>query len=242
MIYIILAAGEGQSLAPLTVKYPKTSYKLDSSTTIIQRMVGLIRKLDDNAEIVAVVGYRSELIKKELEDYDVKFVINPFYKITGSISSLWFARKYLERDNITILHGDVVFDDDVMRDVVVKPTDRPYVVIDSSCTNPDSYSVGIKDDEVLVMGTNLDNPHAEYCCMTKLDAVSGRILKEEISQMVENNVYDIHYEDSLVHMIMFSDFDLYYEDIKGCGWKQINDINDVLKTKYIHRQSEYRGL
>ena len=68
--YIILAAGKGRNLQPLTLKYPKTSFRLDEHTTVLQRMVRSIRKHDKNAEIVVVVGYKADEIKKELEDDD----------------------------------------------------------------------------------------------------------------------------------------------------------------------------
>ena len=51
MTYIILAAGKGSNLHPLTLKYAKTSYKLDENTTVLQRMVRSIRKEDKNAII-----------------------------------------------------------------------------------------------------------------------------------------------------------------------------------------------
>ena len=107
MTYIILAAGKGNNLQPLTLKYAKTSYKLDEETTVLQRMVRSIRKADKNAEIVVVVGYKAEEIRKELDGENVTFVMNPFYEVTNSISSVWFARDYLERENVTIVHGDM---------------------------------------------------------------------------------------------------------------------------------------
>ena len=55
MTYIILAAGKGSNLQPLTLKYPKTSYKLDDNTTVLQRMVRKIRSMDKKAEIVVVI-------------------------------------------------------------------------------------------------------------------------------------------------------------------------------------------
>ena len=112
MTYIILAAGKGNNLQPLTLKYAKTSYKLDEDTTVLQRMVRSIRRVDKNAEIVVVVGFKAETLKAELDGENVKFVMNPFYEVTNSISSVWFARDYLERENVTIVHGDAVFSDD----------------------------------------------------------------------------------------------------------------------------------
>ena len=108
MTYIILAAGKGSNLYPLTLKYAKTSFRLDENTTVLQRMVRSIRKADKDAEIVVVVGYKADVIREELVDENVRFVTNPFYEVTNSISSLWFARDYLERENVAVVNGDVV--------------------------------------------------------------------------------------------------------------------------------------
>ena len=66
MTYIILAAGKGSNLYPLTLKYAKTSFRLDENTTVLQRMVRCIRKADKDAEIVVVVGYKADVIREEL--------------------------------------------------------------------------------------------------------------------------------------------------------------------------------
>ena len=52
MTYIILSAGKGVKLQPLTLNHPKSLYKLDDKTTILQRLVRKIRKYDAEAEIV----------------------------------------------------------------------------------------------------------------------------------------------------------------------------------------------
>ena len=163
MTYIILAAGKGNNLQPLTLKYAKTSYKLDEETTVLQRMVRSIRKADKNAEIVVVVGYKAEEIKKELDGENVAFVMNPFYEVTNSISSVWFARDYLERENVTIVHGDAVFSDEIVSTYLTVPTDYPYVLVDSSYERPGAYNAVTQDDQVLVMSKKLEHFTAKYC-------------------------------------------------------------------------------
>lgn len=237
MTYIILAAGKGINLQPLTLKYPKTSYRLDENTTVLQRMVRGIRKFDKNAEIVVVVGHLADTIKEELHDDNVKFVVNPFYEVTNSISSVWFARDYLERENVAIIHGDVVFEDSLIEEYLVKPTDYPYVLVDSSYVSPGAYNVVSRDDQVLVMSKKLESFNAKYCCMTKLDAVSSRLLKREVDKMIYSNMYDQYFEDSLVQMIMFHDFQLFCVDIKGRGWNEVDSVNDLLNAQRIHHNS-----
>jgi len=232
--YIILAAGKGSNLNPLTLKYAKTSYKLDENTTVLQRMVRGIRRADKDAEIVIVVGYLAEAVKKELGEENVTFVKNPFYEVTNSISSIWFARDYLERENVAIIHGDVVFSDEILKGYVTAPTDHPYVLVDSSVHYPGAYNAVVRDGQVLVMSKKLEQFDARYCCMTKLDPVSSRLLKQEVDSMVDSNMYDQFVEDSLVQMIMFHGFQLYAEDISGKAWAEVNGVDDLLMAQRIH--------
>ena len=238
MTYIILAAGKGNNLQPLTLKYAKTSYKLDEDTTVLQRMVRSIRRADKNAEIVVVVGYKAEEIKKELDGENVLFVMNPFYEVTNSISSVWFAREYLERENVTIVHGDAVFSDEIVNKYLTVPTNCPYVLVDSSYKRPGTYNAVTQDNQVLVMSKKLENYTAKYCCMTKLDPVSSRLLKEEIDSMINGNMYDQYFEDSLVQMIMFHDFQLFCKDIAGKKWAEVDGVDDLLTAQDIHRGSK----
>lgn len=234
MTYIILAAGKGNNLQPLTLKYAKTSYKLDEDTTVLQRMVRSIRKADKNAEIVVVVGYKAENVKKELDRENVKFVMNPFYEVTNSISSVWFAREYLERENVTIVHGDAVFSNEIISSYLTIPTDYPYILVDSSYVRPGAYNALTQGEQVLVMSKKLEHFTAKYCCMTKLDPVSSRLLKQEVDSMINSNMYDQYFEDSLVQMIMFHDFQLFYKDIVGQQWAEVDSVDDLLTAQKIH--------
>lgn len=238
MTYIVLAAGKGSNLHPLTLKYAKTSYKLDEDTTVLQRMVRGIRQMDKNAEIVVVIGYKAKDVKSELEEENVHFVINPFYEVTNSIASLWFAREYLERENVAVIHGDVVFSDEIIQKYLTVATDYPYVLVDSSCVRQGAYNIVLKNNQVLVMSKKLEKFDANYCCMTKLDPVSARLLKQEIDSMINENMYDQYYENGLVQMIMFHDFQLFYVDIAGKKWAEVDNLDDLLNAQEIHRESK----
>ena len=233
--YIILAAGKGASLRPLTLKYAKTSYRLDESTTVLQRMVRSIRGADRDAEVVVVVGHRAGDVRAELDGLNCRFVANPFYEVTNSITSLWFARDYLERENVAIVHGDAVFCDELVRDVLTVPTDRPYVLVDASCVRPGAYNAVVRDGRVLVMSRRLERFDAKYCCMAKLDPVTSRLLKQEVDDMVNGNMYDQYMEDALVQMVMFHDLELGAVDVAGREWAEVDELEDLLAAQEIHR-------
>ncbi len=238
MTYIILSAGKGAKLQPLTLNHPKSLYKLDDETTILQRLVRMIRKNDAEAEIVVVVGYMYKQIKRELEDDNVKFILNPFYSVTSSMGSLWFAKEYLQRENVTIINGDIVASDELLQNVLCQYTDYPYVLLDSTHRDANKYNVQIQGDLVCVMSKNLTDYAGNYASVTKLDAVSSRFLLEQLNQMVNEEMYNLFFEDALVQMIFQKNFELYYKDIKEYKWTEVDCVDDLLKARQIQAESK----
>lgn len=238
MTYIILSAGKGAKLQPLTLNHPKSLYKLDNETTILQRLVRKIRKFDAEAEIVVVVGYMYKQIQRELEDDNVKFVHNPFYSNTSSMGSLWFAKDYLQRENVIIINGDIVTSDKLLEDVICQHTDYPCVLLDSTHRDANKYNVQVQGDMVCVMSKNLTKFMGNYASVTKLDAVSARFLLEQLDQMVNEEMYNLFFEDALVQMIFQKNFELYYKDIKEYQWTEVDCVDDLLKARQIQAESE----
>ena len=235
MTYIILAAGKGINLHPLTLKIPKSLYKLDRNSTVLQRMIRTIKTHDKTGEIVVVAGFMFEHVLKEVDKENVIVIRNPFYAQTGSIASLWFAKKYLERDNVTIINSDIVVEDKMVEDIICKPTNKPYVLVDSS-VKTGKYNVQVQDNKICVMSKNLSSFSAQYACITKLDAVSARFLLDEIDVMVNKEMYDQLFEDALVQMIFENDFDLYYTDIKGYLWTEVDNVDDLIHARKVVRK------
>lgn len=232
MKYIFMVAGKGTRLQPLTLQHPKSMFKLDKDTTLIQRMVRLIKKLDKEADIVVVTGHMHKSIENELEQ--VTFVYNPFYEVTNSIASLWFAREHLDADNIVLIDGDIVMSECLMRDVVCVPVNRPTVLVDSSIKTDGDYNVEISDDRVLVMSKDLESYYGEYAGLTKLDRESAQMMRKELEIMVEEGYYDQWYENALVQLIFKNDFALYYKDICNYEWTEVDCVSDLILAKSIH--------
>lgn len=232
MTYIFLMAGKGSRLHPLTLSYPKSLYKLDQDTSILKRMVSLIQKYDKKANIIVVIGFMGCKIKEEISE--VTFIYNPFYEVTNSIASLWFARDYLCDGNVTILNGDIVVEEKLVQDYVCKNVERPEVLVDSSIKDSGDYNVQVNNGRVLVMSKELEQCYGEYAGITKLPGESAIKLKRCIEQMVENGMYDQWYENALVQMIFNEDFQLYYKDISEYKWTEVDCVSDMLLAKQIH--------
>lgn len=232
MKYIFLVAGKGSRLHPLTLEHPKSMFKLDENTTLLQRMVKLLKKNDPEADIVVVTGHMHRKIEEALED--VTFINNPFYAVTNSIASLWFAKEHLDADNIVVIDGDIVMSDQLIREVVCQPVDRPVVLLDSSIKTDGDYNVQVSGEKVLVMSKELKTYHGEYAGMTKLDRESAQLMLTEMEDMIDNGYYDQWYENALVQLIFKHDFQLYYKDICDYEWTEVDEVNDLIKAKSIH--------
>lgn len=235
MTYIFLVAGRGSRLKPLTLKYPKSLYKLDKNTTVLRRMVTMVQKYDPQAKIIAVVGFMKEKIEEEIKD--VTFINNPFYDVTNSIASLWFARDYLDSDEVAVINGDIVMEEKAVREILCTGIDRPEVLIDSSIKSEGDYNVQVSNDKVLVMSKDLDEYYAEYAGITRLDRISAMKLKRCVEEMVDCGMYDQWYENALIQMIFNEDFGLYYRDICNYQWTEVDCVNDLLLAKQIHMKS-----
>ena len=53
--------------------------------------------------------------------------------------------------------------------------------------------------------------------------------------MINGNMYEQYFEDSLVQMIMFHDFQLFCKDIAGKKWAEVDTVDDLLTAQEIHR-------
>ena len=236
MKYIMMVAGKGSRLRPLTLKHPKSMYMLDQDTTLLQRMVSVIKEIDSEADIVVVTGHMHRSIENHVTG--VSFIYNPFYEITNSIASLWFAREHLDADNIVLIDGDIVMSRDLMRKIVCQPVQKPYVLVDSSIKTDGDYNVEVSGDQVLVMSKELASYFGEYAGITKLDRGSALEMRTELENMIEDGFYDQWYENALVQLIFKNDFKLYYTDIANYDWTEVDSVNDLLHAKQIHSKEK----
>lgn len=241
MTYIFLVAGKGTRLHPITLTYPKTLFKLDDNVTVIQRMVNMIKCYDKSAKFIVVTGFMDQQIKDELSG--VTFVYNPFYSVTNSIASLWFARDlFADDDNITILNGDIVMDDALIENILTKEVDRPTVLLDSSVKRDGDYNVQVNGEHVVVMSKGLDKYCGEYAGVIKLDKASIKPYLAELENMIKDGRHDEWFEDVLVEMIFMDNFKVYYTDVSEYEWTEIDCVDDLVLAKRIHCNSDYNKL
>ncbi len=234
MRYIILAAGLGTRLHPYTRNYPKSMLKLSNDKFVLQYTIDCIKKFDKTAQIYTVVGFNQDFIRSVIKGCD--FIENPFYNVTNSIASLWFAKDLLDED-VTIINADVVFEEQLWQKIINTNMDA-FVCIDSSIKQDGDYNVQILNDKVIVMSKELKEYYGEYSGITKLNQKNAILLKEEIESMVNNGYYNEWYENALVQNILDNKMTVKYMDIKEYSWAELDTINDLFLARKMTENKE----
>lgn len=234
MEYIILAAGVGTRLYPYTKNTPKCLVRLSEGETIIERAVRLITEHDKSAHVTIVVGFEEEKIKDTLgKKYPCTYVFNPFYKVTNSVASLWFAKEVLAKGkSVTILNGDIVFSRDLAR-VITVPKQKDTIYFDSSIHSNGDYNVLELDGQMVVMGKELEDYSGEYVGITQYTPDGAKILCQEIEEMVNDGLYDQWYENGLVQLTLMMKNRYAVLDVCEYQWSEIDSIGNLLKISQI---------
>ena len=111
MKVIILAAGMGSRLGPLTNDKPKCMIKL-LGQTLIERQIKIFRSYGIN-DITIVTGYKSKVV----DIPDVNYVNNPNYETTNMNESLFCALKP-SNSSVLVTYGDIVFEPKIVQQML----------------------------------------------------------------------------------------------------------------------------
>jgi Predicted sugar nucleotidyltransferases len=109
---VILAAGIGSRLKPLTDHNPKCLLKIGEKSILEMTIENILAT--NNSEIIIVTGYLEDKIREFLRErfpkLKITIIYNKFYASTNNIYSLWLAKDAVLGDDMMMMDSDIVFD------------------------------------------------------------------------------------------------------------------------------------
>ena len=125
---IILSAGKGSRLLPLTAERPKCLIDLNGRS-LLEWQLDVLRGAGI-AEIVVVTGFAEETVAEVVARYaGVRTLFNPFYHVADNLGSVWMARAELDRDTL-LLNGDTLVSPALLGRVLEARTGPIAVTVD----------------------------------------------------------------------------------------------------------------
>ena len=148
---VILSAGKGSRLLPLTAERPKCLLELSGRTILAWQLDSLFR--GGIREAAVVVGFRPDLVKAELATLHlggrVTTIFNPFYHVADNIGSVWMARPAMDRDFL-LLNGDTLVPPALVRRLIGAPGSPICVTVDEKAAYDEDDMKVLREGERLV--------------------------------------------------------------------------------------------
>lgn len=227
---LIMAAGVGSRISRHLQGQPKCCVDLKGKA-LIRHTVELLNKKGIN-EIAIVTGYQEKYIHQALEGCSYTRYFNPFFRVTNSISSAWFARDFLTSgDDIMIMNGDVFFEDSVL-DIILSETRSPVMISDSSRIDDADYRFNWSDDKLRKYGKELSNEDTtgEYVGIGVLKASDIYPFRQRIIDAVTSEDYSCWWED-IIYRTVDEGKDIFVNDVVGHFWAEVDYIEDYERIK-----------
>ena len=241
MIFIILAAGKGTRLYPLTKDKPKCLVKYQGKS-ILDYQLEICKKMKLK-KIFLISGYKSNKIKKK----NIIKIKNEKYETTNMLYSLFKVKKILNgRNDLIISYGDIIYKNAILKKLI-NSSEQISTVIDTEwysywklrMENPldDAESLRLnKNNYITDIGKkvkNLKNIKGQYIGLTKISKnVSEKVLKVWIDINKKKNAKKINnlYITDFLRILIKRKFKIKAIPVKR-GWLEFDEPSD-LKIKF----------
>jgi choline kinase len=151
---VILSAGIGSRLRPLTSDLPKTCIKVGEKT-IISRLVSQVTSSNEEQNIITVIGYLGDKVVAELSGKfpDVNFVFNDDYESTNNLFSCMLALRSISNGDVVIVNGDCIYEDEIVTKML--SLEVSSIAVDRSIYYSESMKVSVSDGFVKEISKDL---------------------------------------------------------------------------------------
>lgn len=230
MKVLILAAGVGTRISRYLGERPKSCVDVGGKP-LIRRTIELFYR-HNITNIAVVTGYQEKYIHEALSGFNYKTYKNPFYKVTNSIASMWFAKDFMDQDDdMLILNGDLFFED-TMLERLIKTPKSPLFLSDSSRIDNADYRFYWENDRLLKFGKELSNEETsgEYVGIAKIEKKDMKIMRAQLEYLIDKGEYNMWWED-VFYSLVETNKPIYIEDINGSFWAEVDFIEDYERIK-----------
>ena len=224
---IILAAGAGTRLSPLTNGLPKCLVAMGPRPLIDHQILAL--RAVGVEDIVIVVGYEADQIRHHCDD-SVRFVENREFATTNSIYSLYLARHELDADTF-LFNCDIIFHAEVLQRMMAAKGQNAVAVDGAVKLQAGEMNVQfLRGGEVKAVGKQLDPASCQAMSvqLVKFRAAGAQVVAGEVERLVEldeKNVFPTSAYGPLIDSGR-----LFAVEVGDLPWAEIDDLADYARA------------
>jgi len=239
---IILAAGFGNRMRPLTDNNHKTLLEINGESVLFHIIAKLIK--NNITDITLVLGYRAQEVaahaEKHFPEIHFNYVINERYDKTNNLVSLSMALDAINlRSDVIIIESDLVYGDDVLKRILNSNYDN-VALVDHFRTGMDGTVVALSGDQII----GVIPPHLQGSDFSFKDKYKTLNIYKFSSEFCfglfrglliyyTTSIKDSYYELILGVCIYLRTQTIYAEVLQGEKWAEIDDPNDLQLAKFM---------
>ncbi|VAW02248.1 CTP:Inositol-1-phosphate cytidylyltransferase [hydrothermal vent metagenome] len=228
---IILSAGRGSRLLPLTETRPKCLLPI-GNTTILGRQLDTL-EAGGITEVVIVTGFMAALVEEEAANRSgpmkVTTSYNPFYQIADNLASCWMVREHMNSDFL-LINGDTLFEQALLNDVLSSPHNLPVqVTIDRKAAyDSDDMKVQLDGTTLRAIGKSLalDKTDAESIGMLRFTGDGPGIYRAKLEQMMRTPEGVSNWFLKAIDAIANTTGQVGTYPIEGRRWNEVDTVDD----------------
>lgn len=246
---IILAAGRGRRLIPLTDTTPKCLVEVNGVPIIFNTLDTLAKY--NFKKVVIVIGHLAEKVKAKIgnswKGMQIIYVENRKYNQTNNIYSLWLARDYLNVDTV-LMECDIFFEEKLIEKCLSKEMQNA-VIVDRFVQGMDGTVVEIDKDKKIVKMIPGRDQDEKFDFSNKYKTVNIYYFTKEFLKKYFVPNLDLYirtqgagqyYELLLAVLIYFRYPPLYATIINNIKWMEIDDFSDLKRAEYLFADQKER--
>lgn len=229
---IILAAGVGRRLWPITQHRPKCLIELGGRSLIVRYLDALAGVGIKQA--VIVVGYKQEMIKAAvrsgLNGVEVRYLASDQFQ-RGSITSLWRARHELD-DDVLIMDADVLFHQRILKRLIESSWPTALLLDETVKQQTEECMAVVRGGRVVALSKRMPDRYdlaGEGVGFLKVRGADCPSLIGSLEAHMKRGELDMEYEDALCEF--FEQVRVGFEKIGGLPWTEIDFPEDVIRAE-----------